>query len=353
MSEKRTVEIVDVKLHQPIGLLRLVTDTGIEGHCLGIRSDEGPMIVEHLKELVIGESPHFREKIWNAMVERVRSDRLGAPVWAKIDVALWDLFGKTVEFPVFRLTGGFRDAVPVCKDGTTHAPGDAAREAKRAIEEGFRAYRVRLGPEIREAIETATAVRDSVGPDVPLCAECSSTYEHVGALKIGRALDELEFRWIEDPFPSSDTQGLRALAEELDTPVFSTITGTEALSVGTQLLSAQAVDGLRVIPPQSGGITDCLKLAHIAESFGAHCEIGVTGGFEAFVAAQLVGAVKNSTFFTPPDTSARDTREEKGYEGVIKNLPAISDGRLQIQKGIGLGLELDWDEVERRTETVS
>ena len=117
------MKITDLIIHQPIGLLRILTDGDLEGHCLGVDAQVAHQIQTTCKSLLIDQDPMDREHLWQELVRADRFSYLPHTVRGYVDVALWDLVGKITDLPIFRLLGGYRDRVPCYKSGSNLESG--------------------------------------------------------------------------------------------------------------------------------------------------------------------------------------------------------------------------------------
>jgi L-alanine-DL-glutamate epimerase-like enolase superfamily enzyme len=338
--------ITGIKVHQPVGLLRLITDTDHEGWCLGVDLNAAQQIQVLYRELLVGESPVERERLWWARRERTATDRPAPASWAYVDVALWDLIGKSLNLPLFRVIGGFRDRLPAVKCGQPLERSEAViREALQAQEEGFLAYKGAYTGSVQGGVELARRVREAVGPDLYLMHNGRQRYDQTEALRLGRALQEQDYYWFEDPLPGADTLALKKLAATLDIPILGGPC-LPALRSASQMVALQAIDMLKAGVPQSGGFTDVLKIARLAEAFGLHCELEPDGRMGGFVQAHLMGASANSYFFATARAGSQ------GQETLVRNPLQVEGGYLSVPKEAGLGMQLNWSEVERGTERV-
>ncbi|MSS70543.1 MAG: hypothetical protein EXS64_03540 [Candidatus Latescibacteria bacterium] len=337
--------ITDIQVHQPAGLLRLLTDAGVEGWCPGVRGEVACQIQAFLRGALIGQDPLHRERLWQEMVRLASSAHLPPSVWGCVDVALWDLGGKAVQLPVFRLIGGFRGQVPAYRRGGLHSDAAAfAQEAVEAREAGFVGYKDCCDLGVEGTLRAARAIREAVGPDFYLMHDGGQRYSDAGALRVGRGLEEQDYHWFEEPLRDPTWMRLGALAGALDLPVLAS--AGPMLRGTSQAVTLKAVDRVRAGAPWCGGITDLLKIARVAEAFGVNCEISSGDAAWGFVHAHLAGAVRNCDFFEARKTGAQ------GGAPLIRNPLRVEKGSLVIPQGPGLGLELDWDEVERQTEQV-
>ncbi|NKB71995.1 MAG: mandelate racemase [Candidatus Latescibacteria bacterium] len=341
------MHITAIHIHQPCGLLRLCTNTELEGWCLGVDDINARHILQSCNDALIGADPMERERLWNELVRLDRFAYLPHGVRGYIDVALWDLVAKACDLPVFRMIGGFRDRIPAYKMGGNLPTVEAfVKAAVSAQEEGFFGYKDHCyhGPETM--IEVARQARQAVGPDFHLMHDAVQTYTYPQAIRVGRALEEQDYFWFEEPLRDYDLMGLKKLSDALDIPVAAAEYLPGSAFSTAQMLAQQAVDIVRASVPWRGGITDMLKIARLAESFGVNCEITSKGTGFGFVHAHVIGALRNCTYFEATATGSQ------GGEPLLKNPLHISDGHLPVPQGPGLGLELDWAAVEKDTTTV-
>ena len=273
------MKITDIRIHQPIGLLRIGTDEGIEGCCLGVDENTARHIQSSYRDFLIGQDPFDRQAIWEELSRRDRFQYLPQPVRGHVDVAVWDLLGKATDLPVFRLIGGFRDSIPAYKMGPNFDTVERfVAEAVQAKEEGFFGYKDHFRDKPPEMMmEVARESRRAVGPDFHLMHDAVQQYVFTDALRVGRVLQEEEYFWFEEPLRDYDLMGLKKLAAALDIPIAATEYLPGTIYSTSQLVAQQAVDIVRASVPWRGGITDMLMIARLAEAFGMSCEITSRG----------------------------------------------------------------------------
>lgn len=329
------MKISKVVLHQPAGLLRLLTDTGPEGHCSGI-SASGPD-VERVASILVHSDPLDRERSWWALKEM--DGALPPSLRAGVDVALWDLSAKIAGRPLFRHSGGFRDRVPVCRAGPAGGTAsEIVREAKDAQHAGFKAYRFGDLPNENAVVHLVREVRATVGPDFPLIFDGRTRCVVDEAIRIGRVLDEADYFYFDRPRPPNDHSGGKQVAGEIDTPTSTEISSPIEVS---QVMTVQSADHVRTSARSAGGLTDVLKSARCAEAFGAYCHLDGAGLCDGFAHLHLAGALRNTPFI-----------EVTGHETVstfVHNPLMVKDGFVHLPELPGLGMDVDLDAAMEHT----
>ena len=210
------------------------------------------------------------------------------PNWyaAAADVCLWDILGKAVNRPIYKLLGGgcggSKDKVLAYASSTHHpAIEDYAPEAAKAKAEGYKGYKIHPGlgehrnatspiPAYMGHMEEIKQVRAAVGDEFMLAHDPVQMYNRYEALKVGRLLDELDYAWFEDPIRTTDMEGLIELAAALDLPLH---VGEFLYSISdfAEYISKQALDVVRLIADNVGGISGSMRVGLLADAFGLEC----------------------------------------------------------------------------------
>ena len=258
---------------------------------------------------------------------------------APLDIALWDAAGKTLGVPVRQMLGGFRDRMPAyASDRFWYSLSlDAlANNARKAVAQGFRALKLRVGNELHPEREVARirAVRDAVGPDVSIMVDGTETWSLDRAMRTGRALQEAGVVWIEDPVKHTDIAGMARLSASLDVPL---ATGEHLYQIADyrQLLEARAASIVLIDLGRIGGVTPWRHVASLAHGFG----VRVGGHVLPEIHIQLLSAVPNGYLVEYVPRSA----------ALLKAMPALNDADMVAPSGPGFGLELNDDAVTRYT----
>ena len=334
------MHITTIQIHQPAGLLRIRIDGDLEGWCPGVPAASSQEITQRYVDVLIGEDPINRERIWQAMVEIDLSHH--TVLRGYIDVALWDMVSKHADLPIYRHIGGFRDRVPAYKRGRADFETEqVVNEAVQARDDGFFGYKITCRPGPDAMTQLCRDIRRNAGPDFYLMLDGGQQYDIAEAIRIGHTLDETDAYCFDQPRPNGDFTGSKQVADEIDTPVTM---GAVTLLNASQMLTAQAADMVCMGTPSCGGITDALKIARCAEAFGVHCHPMGTGIACGFAHAHLLGAIKNGPFY---EVDCVEPQAEP-----IGSEVRVEDGHLLVPSGAGLGFEPDWTEIERRTDDV-
>ncbi len=335
-------------------LAGIVTKSGIEGnYTLGERywhpnwSNLG--WVEYAKPALTGRSVLDLPALTSQWKPELR--RLGQLSYASaIDNCLWDILGKAVNLPVYRVLGAYRDKVKAYASSQHHAAvEDFVNEVGQVKAQGFSAYKIHPpspngGHDYALDIEVAEAVRKAAGDGFTLLFDPVGVYTRAEAFRVGRVLQELNYICYEDPIPTSDIEGLVQLNQALDIPIhigefiFSPYNYAEYIRRG-------AMDVVRFIVDNVGGISGGMKVARLAELFGMECAPHNWGnGFDHAVHFPCELAMPNNVWFemTVPQGSS-----DRPY--VKERFRVASDGYVHALPGPGLGLELDQAVLEKVT----
>src|ERR1700694_756736 len=258
---------------------------------------------------------------------------------APLDIAVWDAAGKTLGQPLFRLLGGYPDRLPSYgSDGLWYSltPDELAATARRHVESGFGAVKLRLGKEpTREGeVRRVQAVRDAVGPRVKIMVDATESWTLTQARRAGRALQEAGIAWLEDPVHHLDVAGLRELRNQLEVPIAA---GEHLyhLDAFRTTLEARAVDIIILDLARVGGITPWRKIAALAQ---AH-RVPVCGHVVPEVQIHLLCSIPHGHLVEYVPRSA----------GILKAMPRLEQGDLVAPHAPGLGIELDDAAVRRHT----
>jgi L-alanine-DL-glutamate epimerase-like enolase superfamily enzyme len=324
-------------------ILQLRTDEGLEG--IGYVSRIAPAsikpfvtILDGFVEQIIGQEPLDIEAL--AAKFRRRGGALPGTggyesrAASAIDVALWDIKGKALGVPVYKLLGGSRDRVP-CYASWRVEPGrdleTLARNSAAHVENGFQAMKAHLGALSREkAVEHLRVMRETVGDDIDLLVDITQHWNVKQAISMSRSLEPLNPYWIEDPVPHEDYDGLRQVTEAIDTRVCAG-EAYRSIHAFKELLSRYSVDIAMI--DLDVGLTQGVKVAHLAEAYG----VPLVSHLATEIMAHLIAAAPTGL-----------TVEYIPWaEPLFQEVPRVEDGDLVLLDKPGLGLEISEEGLSR------
>jgi len=326
---------------RPVIALKLRTDDGIEG--IGITFYGGRMsgslklAVEELSELTFGEDPLRIERIV-AKLRAGTGDACGPGgiftlALSAIDIALWDIKGKALEQPLWKLLGGHRDRVPTYASGSLRrglTDDQAQRAAHTLIEKGFREMKTQMAlpgnPTPADEIRRVRVVREAIGPDIKLMCDINQRWRPEQAIDIGSRVEDVGLFWLEDVTTADDYQGLARVTAALKTP----IAGGEYLwgiQPFRQMIEARSVDIPMIDICRVGGVSQWMKVAGMAEAFN----LPVVSHVMPEILVHVVAACPNGL-----------TVEYMPWMlALYEETPRIENGELVLPDKPGLGLKFD------------
>jgi L-alanine-DL-glutamate epimerase-like enolase superfamily enzyme len=306
---------VTVKLDKPIGsalgqlhsfgciLVFVHCDSGIVGENLiftlnARRTRVLQSMVEEMADLVIGRDAGHIAGFWARAWRDINFlGHKGVPVVgiSALDGALWDALVKMSNLPIYRILGGAQDRVPVYHSGglwLSSSDKELVAEAERFAAAGFTAMKMRLGsPEPATDVARVRAVRTAIGPKIKLMADANQGLTESQAIRLGRALEEFDLTWFEEPLPAWDLDGLARVAAALDTPIASG--ETEYTRYGfRRMLELRSADILMPDLQRVGGVSEFIRVGHMAESY----DIPVSSHLFPETSLQVLGALANTIY---------------------------------------------------------
>ncbi len=342
-------------VHEAIQTLTVITtDENVEGYSFG----GSEPLIRAAAGWLAGEDPFDRERIWQMLRrhQRLHGDVLTDRNLAIIDNALWDLTGRALDLPVCKLLGRYRDTVPaygstMCGDdlpGGLSSPEAYADFAAGLVSEGYPAIKLHtwmppLGPDPKRDVAACRAVRERVGPNVRLMLDCYHDYSRIDALYIGRALEELDFYWFEEPMSEHSMSSYVWLAKQLRIPIVGPETAEGKMFTRAEWILQGAADISRY-SANVAGITAMMKAVHLCESFGIQLEVhgGGPANLQALGAMGIPGEYYERGLLHP----FLDYREATPWLSDLID-PMDAQGRVHISQKPGLGMEINWDFIER------
>jgi L-alanine-DL-glutamate epimerase-like enolase superfamily enzyme len=293
--------------------LTITADDGTAGHAIAAPAAVSEdLLAQFVRPVLLGTDPMRVGKAWQSLYkwQRGSGGLLTDRVLAAVELALWDLVGRAAGQPVWKLVGGCRDRIlaygsTMCGDdleGGLATPEDYARYAEWLVtRRGYRAVKLHTwmppipgAPDVRLDYAACAAVREAVGPDVPLMLDPNHWYSRADSLWLARRLEELGFLWMEECMEEASIASYQWLTAKLSS---LNILGPESMTgkhwTRAEWAASGACDMIRTGVWDVGGIGPALKCAHIAEGFGMSCEVHGTGAGNLAVCA----AIPNTTYY--------------------------------------------------------
>jgi L-alanine-DL-glutamate epimerase-like enolase superfamily enzyme len=325
-------------------LMRIGTDSGLEGHCItwlqSHAETEGAMA--KLRAALIGRDPHEVEAISYKLTDSLQTP---TPVASTVDICLWDLLGKHHGEPIYRLLGAARNRIQAYASTVMYdTVPEYVKCAEECYEQGFRAFKLHAFGVPDKDIEVCRAVHKAFGGKMHLMLDPVNAYDRLGAFKVGKVLEELDFYWYEAPIADSDLVGLADLTRSFRIPITATESVAGGLREYPKYLSGHVVDSVRSVGDWIGGITAMKKSAALCEAFNAKYEphsYGTTHVQAAHFHVML--AIHNCDFLEIPVPQGI---LDLGMQDVIR---CGKDGWVDAPTKPGLGYEVDWAQIQRLT----
>jgi len=303
------------------------------------------IIHEELAPRLIGKSASDPEGCWRAMepaTNNILRDRgLALQAIACVDSAIWDVFGKALGQPLHRIWGSGRDDLPISVIGGYYhvANPDLPRLIAGYVEAGFAGCKFKIGGRTPQVdAERVRIARAAAGPDLALMVDANQGYTRAQAVEFGRLVADLDIRWFEEPCRwTNDRRWMRDVRMQTGIPVAAGQSETTLAGI-RDLIVDGAIDVSNFDASWAGGPTIWRQAAGLAAAFGV--ELGHHE--EPQIAAHLLASAPNATF-----VECFDEERDPFFWNIKAERPRIAGGRYALPAGVGFGIELDWDYVER------
>lgn len=332
-------------------ITRVVTDQGVVGECYNADADEEQATIvrivhDELAPLVVGKDAVAVEGCWEAMrritFDQLRDRRFAMQAIACVDSAIWDAVGKALNIPLWRLWGGFRDAIPMIGIGGyyTDDPAGIEEDVRFFVEAGFTGMKFKIGgaspaedaDRLHRGVKAAPA-------GFRFFVDANQGWTVAEAVDfVNRTRDFVELGWFEEPCQwPDDRRAMQAVRFKTGVPV--TAGQMEITRTGMRDLMADgAIDISNFDASWGGGPTEWRRVASMALGFG----VSMGHHEEAHLASHLLSAVPHGTY-----AEAFHPARDPIFWRMLGNRPDLADGRLKLPQQPGLGWELDQDFVRQ------
>ncbi|MGF1733761.1 mandelate racemase/muconate lactonizing enzyme family protein [Photobacterium satsumensis] len=345
-------------------IVEIVTDEGITGFgealCHGLQPPHiAAAFIEHaFKPLLLNRDPFDVEVLWEEMYNLTRPYGQGGSAVnaiSGVDIALWDIMGKALNQPIHKLIGGaFRKEVtPYATgfyrvEGATY-PADSIDEAHRHVESGFGAFKLKIGFGIDEDVALIRAIREAVGDDVKIMADANGAYSVGAARRIIKETEEYNPYFLEELLAPEDLEGYQQIKNLSKTYI----------AAGEQVfgktgyrpwLEGNALDIIQPDLCSSGGITECKKIAAMAQANNTRMIPHVWGsGIGIAASLQFIASLPAAPLSLNPiepmleyDQSSHPFRKDLICDGI-----KMVEGKVQISTKPGIGVDVNREIIER------
>ncbi|MFH1572351.1 MAG: mandelate racemase/muconate lactonizing enzyme family protein [Acidobacteriota bacterium] len=359
ITEVKTARVhikVDGRPRYRYNFVRVYSDEGVYGTGEASHVDGGWRdSTRDMAQLIIGMDPRDVDACFELIRRRYIFSGgfagLGISALTGIEIALWDLAGKAQGVPVYRLLGGkFRDRVRLYVDS---AHTDYNRRAAEVREQGFTAVKFDLDDannphkldkwnwsvtpdELKSIVDQAFEIREGIGPSLDLALDLHGRYDVTAGMKVAQELEPLNLMWLEEPVPPENIDAMAKITNATRTPI---CTGENLyLRYGfRELFQKQAADIIMPDISKCGGLSECRKIANMAEiyyiPFAPHNN---SSALSTVADAHVCASVPNFLaleYHRFGDPTWNDT--------LVSETPVIQDGHVVLTERPGLGVELN------------
>lgn len=355
------MKIIDVKTHvvgtvwRNLTVVRVLTDEGLEGVGEVRMLNHTDALLGYLAEAasnhVLGHDPFDIESLVQRMYRNdyARAGEIAMSAIATLEMACWDIVGKALGQPVYKLLGGaVRDRIKAYANGwytVERTPEEFHAAARRVIEKGYRALKFdpfgagfyELEPtEKRRVIALVEAVRDAVGQDTEILIEMHGRFNPATAIEMARELERFKPSWVEEPVPPENLAALKKAAEKITIPI-ATGERIHTRYDFRQLFELQAADIIQPDITHFGGILETKKLAAWAESYYVLVAPHNVGGPISTAAALHLAACTPNFKIQEHFNDFADSY----VKAIAPGNPEVIDGCFALPQGPGLGITFD------------
>ncbi len=329
-------------------LVKITTKDGLVGwgecHAPAAPRVHAAVITDLLSPILIGQDARQVEPLWEKLYssQRLRGYATGffTESIAGVDLALWDLLGRYLGQPLYRILGGkYRDAVPTYAGIGGGTPEALAEDARQQLERGFAAVKMGLskGPGTA-SVERVEAVSQAVGSKGQLLVDSLGAYKVHEARAIGQRLDTLpNIGWWEDALLPEDSAGYSELRQALKTPLCAGETFSNRYQF-RDLFAARAVDMVNPDLCRAGGISECRRIAVLADLHGVLFSPHISTGTALYWAASvhLAAHLPNAVIM-----EGGTLLERPFGNGILREPLKARPGTAMVPEGAGIGAEFD------------
>jgi L-alanine-DL-glutamate epimerase-like enolase superfamily enzyme len=304
----------------------------------------GPRVVakiinEELFDVIKAEDPFFvkriRDKMWKATEYHGVTGVVQFGI-AAVDMAVWDIIGRVLQKPLYKILGGFRDRVPAYAMVGWYYDDEEefTKRCAAAIEEGFRAVKIKVGlGSLADDIHRIKAARKTIGDNIDLMVDANQAFTVSTALERGKAYQDLGIFWFEEPLPPHDHEGYEELGDKLSIRI---ATGENEYTkyAFADLIKRGGVDVVQPDNRRTGGVTEWMEIAALADAF--HIQVASHGSGPGNL--NMLAAMPNAIYL-----ESSSLKGDSLYEVNLK----MVDGEVLVPDVPGLGTAVRDDFIKK------
>ena len=322
--------------------IRVRTDEGLVGNSR--TGAAGVQVIEnYLAPALVGEDPRNTERLWHKMARVTREANVTRVmgVIGALDIALWDLAGKSANMPCWQLLGGYRDWVAAYADVPTRAtsPQELGEQLAACVAMGFDAVKFHiLNRDPDDIVRQTAAAREAIGPEPRLMIDLFGWLDVRTSIDICRRIEQHDLFWVEEPALRHDGPlGLAVVAQHTRIPVAGA-EGQQSIYGVREILEKGGLTYLQTDIVTGGGFTNFRKMAALAEAY--HVKLAPHGASRADLHVHLAAALPHTAIIDGRAPASTALRQPEIYNHVWQDFQ-VERGRVQLTTRPGLGLEFD------------
>lgn len=340
-------------------IVKVSTNLGTVGYgeCMSRLSPQATasLITDILRPVILGKDPFDYEKNWEEMYATMRQRGHGKGYMVEaisgVDIATWDLMGKIVHKPIYKLLGGaFRDSIQSYASSVRFKkPEDVVTEVKSIVEEGFRQVKLKIGRGIEEDIRAISLLREEFGSELTIMVDANSGYSVNQAIRLGRLLEKHDVEWFEEPTMPDNLPGYSKISNSLDVPIAAG--ESEFTRFGFRdLITIGNVDIIQPNVGRAGGFTEVKKIIDFASAFGIPYAPHTGSSSGVTMAAEIQLAVAASNFMTYENMRTAWSQEQPNplkTDLLKQHIDAAKGGFVSRPEGEGLCVDLKEETINK------
>lgn len=321
-------------------VIKVITDSGLYGigeacpfpSITGETQESNIAAAKAIREILLDKDPLNLEGLIDGIGNIVHSNPSAV---AAYDMALYDLLGKAAGLPLYKLLGGYRSSFETDITTGLNTPEKMVESVKKSLALGYRQIKIKVGEDPDLDVKRVEAVREAIGPDIPLRIDANQGWSVPQAISALRRLEPYKIQFVEQPVKASDLAGLKKVREQSPVPIMA----DESLFLppdAIKLIKQEACDYFNIKLMKAGGILNSLKIAHVAAAANVQCMVGcmLETRLGLTAAAHLVASQKNIIF------ADLDGNSEHKIDPIVGGIK-IEKGTIYLPEAPGLGCDVD------------